>query len=534
MEKRIQKYLFSSLVAGLCLIFLLLSFKNPFVPNSLIGNLEPYPDTLYYATPAWNFVHEKGFTMSFDGYHVKQVTPPLYSLYLIPFFGLFQDVRAFYIANIVLLLASIVLFLLLIKKIYGKDMFGWILSAFLGFLFVTNFYIYTIPGFLLAENITIFLCLAALFLLESGITNRSLFIAGILGVLFPLIKFSNAPLGAVFYLLYAFKVMRTSRLSKQIRAKFFILTGLSVAAFLLYLLMSGILIGHKNLESNTSFGLNHFVRNVSFYLISLIGGPSQLLWFRERFISSIVGITSLLGFAMGLFSSRFRQLTVRLFLFVFSLVLFMSFFYAVDNRFILAIYPLLLVATGIFFYEVKERWNGRAALFLMILLAGVNMFLTGQGQKPDERGIITFKKQIGLNFKHKETPWYFLAVQEFNAFFSRPDKQVYLGTFLPPFYVQFYSNDNYVYLPLTRNQDFFPEKGGLAEQMGIKEIPSFYKGIISGGGSIFISNVYVNNLLQWKEDFTALQRDFIVQLVKEGCLGTCNIYRVTLRGDTNQ
>ncbi len=166
-------------------------------------------------------------------------------------------------------------------------------------------------------------------------------------------------------------------------------------------------------------------------------------------------------------------------------------------------------------------------MFLVLLY----LLLPAFGQRGNERPIITFKKQIGLNFRHEETPWNYLAVQQFNTFFNQSQYQdAYLGTVLPPFYVDFYSNHRYKYLPLVTGQDFFPEKEGLLNQMKIgNNIALYYTDLLKKNHQVFVSNYYLNNLRGWQIEFDNLLKQFDVRLMKEGCLGSCNIYQLSLK-----
>jgi hypothetical protein len=83
----------------LSLVFGLLAYKNPFLTNNLISNLEPYPDTLYYSNSAWNLVKNHGFVMETNGIKIQQIVPPLYGTLLTFFLIIFGDVRSYYFLN---------------------------------------------------------------------------------------------------------------------------------------------------------------------------------------------------------------------------------------------------------------------------------------------------------------------------------------------------------------------------------------------------------------------------------------------------
>lgn len=523
-----QLYFFS-IISVLLLIYSLLAFKNPFSTKSLIPNLEPYPDTLYYATPAWNFIKGRGFNMIIGQYKTPLITPPLYSVYLIPFFALFSDVRSFYFGNMILMISSIILFILILKKIFKEGSFGLMMIFFLTFLLVTNFYFYTLPSFLMAENITIFILLFAIYLLLANISRVTVILAGFLGMIFWLIKFSNLPLGLVFYFFYSLKIVK-NKTATNFKFSYFLFLLISAITFIFYLYHSQVLVEHKNLQSGTSFSAVYFLKNLTFYLNSLTGGETKYLWFQEKMFGSLIGFVSLLSLFAGLLRPKFRRLGLVLLGFIFSLIAFMSFFYAEDARFIIVLLPLIIIGLSFVLDYFYRLTNIKIALTCLLLITLGYFFMPGFGQKNKEAALITFKKQIGLNFKHRETPWNYLAVESFNQFFEKKEnRNSYLGTFLPPFFIKFYSNSYYQLLPLTLNQDFYYGKGSLGEQMKIVDISSYYTNLLKNNKKVFVSNFYVNNLSQWRIDLDNLLSKFKAVLVKKGCLGSCNIYSLTLK-----
>src|SRR3989344_2097473 len=201
--KTIKNNLRNIVIVLLIVIFVALSFKKVYTSDTLIPNLEPYPDSLYYSVPAWNFVHDNGFSMKTQNIVIKQQTPPLYGMYLIPFFALFKNVRSFYYANMILLIGIIIFFGLIVDKIFsGNKIYKGFLILFLGFFLVTNFYFYSIPQLLMAEPITLFLVTLGIYLYVSENSLIKTFISGQLGFLFILVKLSNVPYSAIFTILF--------------------------------------------------------------------------------------------------------------------------------------------------------------------------------------------------------------------------------------------------------------------------------------------------------------------------------------------
>lgn len=506
--------------------FFFLAFKNPFSAHSIIPNLEPYPDTLYYATPAWNFVHGKGFTMSFVGHNVSIITPPLYSIYLIPFLSIFNDVRAFYFANMLLMLSSTILFFFICKKIFGKDLFGSLLTGFLGFFLVTNLYVYTLPTLLLAENITFFLTVYGIYLLISNFSKTKSVLIGMVGILLVFVKFSNLPLFVALYFLYVIKTFK----NKKDCAFFGVISAIFIILFSIYYFYSQSREGSA-LNFLPVFSSNYFTNHLTFYLKALFGGENIFLWFRDRMVVPVIGILTLLGMFLGFYNKESRKTAMQMFITVFLTIIFMSFFYVVDTRYIFATYPAVLILAGLAIVALKNMTNPKIAILLMIIIIAFVLFVPNQGQKAEEVMAMTLVKKTVGNIRGNETAWYYVAISEFNKYFAQnhQNKDVYLGTFLPPFFVDFYANGNYKYLPLSKEQDFFSAKGGLSEKLKIGSIDNFYTRFLDEGNLVYVSNVYVGNLQAWAKEFEALKTKFEFKLVHRGCLDSCNLYKLEIK-----
>ena len=62
------------------LIYLALAYKNPFKENNLISNLEPYPDTILYSFPAWNWVRGNDWNLGVKEKIVDITVPNTYGI----------------------------------------------------------------------------------------------------------------------------------------------------------------------------------------------------------------------------------------------------------------------------------------------------------------------------------------------------------------------------------------------------------------------------------------------------------------------
>lgn len=512
--------------AVLTVLFITLAYKAPFTERSLIPNLEPFPDSLYYSVPAWNFVHGEGFSMSYDGYEIKQITPPLYSLALIPFFEVFNDVRAFYFLNMLLVYGSLIFFVKTLYEIFDEKRFRkHILIAFMGFLFVTNFYIFTIPTLLMAETITLFLTTIGLYVLFSDNSKWKFVFSTQLGILLLLIKFSNAPLAVAFYALFFFK-----HKSK----KFITYSLLGGVYFAAYVLGSKVLVDHKNLDSGANFSMDYFKKNFPFYINSFIGKDTRYLWFTEKYLPNILGALSVFGIIFGLMIRKYRGPVSKGLVLVVPLILFMSAFSVGDVRYIFALLPISLMFAAVVFSGFLKQ-SLRIGVFFMIIVLGVLMLDSSSSYKVGEKYAITLKKQVGLNFKHTESPWNYKAVGEFDGFFESQDlnEQAYLGTFLPPFYVEMVqTSEKYKPYPISEQQEFFWTVDGLGHEMGLQtdvEMIAAYTDLLEQNKPLYVSNYYISTTDFYKSHFDRLSEHFTLERVFTGCLESCNIYKLSLQ-----
>lgn len=493
-------------------IFFLLSYKNPFNAKSLIPNLEPYPDSLFYSFPDWNLIKGKAFRMSLNDISIQNIVPPSYTLYLLPFLALFRDIRVFYFANIVLSLVSIIFFYLIIKKIFKSDLSAFVLELIL----VTSYYFYSLPQFLMAENmsLTVFLLLIWFYLKPVSIKNIWVFSG--LNIIFLLIKLSNVAVFASLELIFLLKVLETK--DKKILVKFILISILVYGLGIGEILWSGVLKGREGFTGMVGFSMQYFKNNFEYYLRAIGGSNGRFIWMSEKFITIDLVILSIVGIGVGIIKKQ-EKLLFNLAILLMPLLIFMSFFYYPDSRYIYVAYPILIVPIA-FILKIFKR---KKYLFIfLVFLAIVDLGLVSVKNSFEPR-IVTLKKQIGLNFRHAEEPWNYLAVQNFNNYFSQKTGKRYLATFLPIFYVDYFKNGNYEYLPISDNQEF-PE---YIRKMCPDGVDECYQKILKNGGEIYLSRYYLsNNMGEWGKELDKISQKYKLTKVVDGCFGTCDIYRL--------
>lgn len=502
-------------------IFILVFFlalKNPYDTQSLVPNLEPYPDSLFYSYPAMNLLQAGEMTMKTSTVSPTQVTPPGFTLFLVPFFAARGEVLDFFLGQILLLIGAVTFFILLIRRLFPQHLF---LHLVLGILFVTNFYIFTMPSLLMAELITVTVLLGALYLFSVQQSGKT---AGIIAgacVFLSFIKFSNAPLSIVLAISYLFMFphKRTSFLKVLIPMS--LLSGV-------YLVSSGMFVHHKNLQEGSTFTLARFLPNIDSYIRMLVGGPTRYLWYTEKLISPLVGTIGIIGLT---FSCFYRHKNHAMYLVMCALSLgmlgLMSAFPTVDGRYISMLIPLLILGVGMVSEYILKRVGGLAAsVFLCgVLLCSLTIPAFSQSQEPYG---ITLKKQVGLNFLHPENPWNYIAVHEMESFVKRthphadPNK-IYMGTFLPPHYVSLVSG-GFTPVPLSQKQEFFSPSTPLPGNTNT--IIDYYADLLTQG-DLYVSDAYINNnSSEWPHDLQLVLDAFDHKIVHTSCLGSCTIYKV--------
>ena len=484
------------LFAGMVVFCLLVAFKNPFSINSLVPNLEPYPDSLYYATPAWNVVHNKSFDMSIPGFEVKLITPPLYSLYLIPFFAVIKDVRVFYVANLLLILATLLLFGWWLKIKFQSFKNGFWLVAMGMFLLVSTFYFYNLPGLLMAESLVIFLVVCLLLAFEIKKNGVKSFLLGLISALLMLVKVSDLPISAVVYSWLVIDCVKRRKWSELLWPTLFVI---GVGA---YFGLSHFLVGHKNLTSVVSFSIDYFETNFKFYVKALFGEKTTYLWYQEILIFWLTGWLALGGSILVMIKKVWSDIWVVSI--AVGVVIFMSFFITPDVRYVVMLLPIIIYMAVKSVSFVSKGQKLLLAIWLCLYL-GTNAKL------------VMLKQQVGLNFRHREVPWNYIAMDYYRGI-AEKDPNSCVASFLPPYYFNLYWHKDLCYLPINSNQEF----------MVNYPILESYKQKLSEGKNIYISDYYVtNNMTGWGKDIDVLKKYFNFSKIGTGCEGICVVYKLS-------
>lgn len=535
------KYLF---LIGFCFYAMLLS-RDAFSERTLIPNLEPFPDTFHYIVPARNFVESGKFELSRGFGKNALAVPPLYSLYLTPFYFVNRDPRVFYFANVILSLVSFSLFYLIIRKL-TKSTF---LVGFVLFLFVTNFYLYWYPQWAMAENLVLPLFLWAILLLISKPTAKKALLTGLVVNLFYGVKYALIPVSAVFFVLFFAKYSLTffskSATLKNKILPYFLFASVLSMFFVVYLnaKLTGVnllqvlfdfllpFLGFFKSDSVVDSGgagwlsATYFDKNLSTYLKAAFGSPTRFLWDYTPMLPKWLAFIGVAGVFLGLLNKKLFSLSISLLFLGISQIIFMSFFYSVDLRYVYHLIPTLLLGI-ILFFEFARRFlkvRNSLTIFTIILFAVSGFYLYNNA--------LRIKDQIVLNIKYAETPWYYISVLKLNSYFNSDSSQTrpVVISPMPPFYIDFYSNKKYDLLPISALQEFRNERQNIWGPNDYSDLLKLYGKYLDDGRKLYVSTYGLGNEEYLHKDFSKIQESFDLRLEYDECYSQCKLYSVHLK-----
>jgi len=195
-----------------------------------------------------------------------------------------------------------------------------------------------------------------------------------------------------------------------------------------------------------------------------------------------------------------------------------------EGRYISTVIPLYILLSGVVLDKLKYN-------FWVVVFLGIYFLTKDTVNGFYERKATSLKRQILNNqLEENEVPWNYRATESFNDYFM-DKKDVYLGTILNPFYIMFFGNGNYKFLPLSLNQEFSgPGKGFIDKYLEKdKTIVNLYKRILLEGNELYVTNYY---LTYYKGNldgqYYSLEKIFRFTQVKDGCLGECKLYKLEL------
>jgi len=542
-----MKSLVNLFFIGSILVFLILLARNPYSQRTLIPNLEPYPDTINYIVPVRSLISGGLFKITREGRVNNPSVPPLYSLFLAPFYLVNNDPRTFYFANTALAMLSAWL-LFLILKITIKD--KWIVGISL-FLYVTNYYMYWYPQWAMAENLILPIFLFGVYLLIKPIGKTNILFASLIPLLAYSTKYAYLPFAVIFFVLYFTKIiseMKKDRVKTILPFIFISAILLSLALFYQFYTQGfnplvryfNILVGTFSFGGVTAvkvsgnavgssgwFSEVFFRKNLPLYIRGLLGEQARFLWDYTAILPKYLIIPAWAGILMGFFKKGIRFFSLSLFaLLIFPLV-WISTFGTQDMRYIYHAIPTLILGFSLFLFCVKDVLGKQKlyAVFVLVifLIGGFYLF----------KNIQRLRYQTVLNLRYAETPWYYISVLRLNDYFTR-DKIIegkipYVISPMPPYYIDFYSNGNYKLLPLDKDQEFRLGKAAAWGPENYSDFHGIYRKYLLAGYPVYVSTYGLGNEFYLHQAFDNLSKDFKLTEVQNECYTQCKIYKLELK-----
>ncbi len=524
----------------MCLVVLAaLLARDPFSDRTLIPNFEPFPDALYYVVPPRCWLHGQGWSMCVrSGASFSTVVPPLYSIALLPFFLLNDDPRMFYFANVLLSVAAVVLLFLILKKITKHLLIQFAVL----FLFVTNYFTYWYPTLAMAENLLIPLFLAGLYVCLQKTSIKKIVLLLLIAVGLYQTKHAYAPLTAVFLLASLESFFTQPFIATRIRTSRSHLGGLALIA--LFLIAFVFAITQHEIRwilsddffkltipdgGQTWFSLAYWSDHSKIYISALFGQPQKFLWDSTPLMPMYTGIFGTIGLLVGLRSSVTRRLSIVLLLSVIGQLTFISTFYAADIRYIYHVLPAMLIGVTIALQHLVQSYPKPSQVRAISIGILVVLFVYVAQHS------MQWKRQIAINLKYAETPWWNIAVEEVDRYFastisegSRATNPIII-TAIPPFLFDFYAKTPLQLLPLNLDQDFRQAREVAWGKNDYTNLISLYEQKLAAGEELYVTNYGLAGGKYLVESFAEIEQSFALTQVFSGCYNLCNIYKLELQ-----
>jgi hypothetical protein len=543
-KERVFTFLFAKWeVLLIFFLFALLLAKNPYSTRNLIPNLEPYPDSIHYISPALSLLRGEGLYIAREGRHTLANVPPLYSLVLLPAFVFGQDVRSFYIINVLLAFSALFIFWLILHKVFPRKR---ALHFFLLFLYATHPILYWFPTLAMAESLLLLLTLSAIYILISPLTRRNAVILGILAVSLYATKFSSLPAASIIPLIFTFRLItdREIKQKKQIILAFvgallisggiysvyeYLYRGTNIFTVTFGLLFS-VFAPKKIILATTTgtgeggfFSFQYAAKNLQIYLHWLVGDKMGVLYQRIAILPKYLAIPATVGFLVSLLTKRKLIAFIWMMLVLFTIFLMMT-FYAADGRYLMIAVPGLIMGVGLFLSWLEENFKERGK-YLSAILLFVFFSIYAITQAP------RIKYDVMLNLRHAENPWYYISIRTFDDYLkvhkNEFSKKPVIISALPPYIIDFYAKESLIVLPLSAGQEFKGHQQAAWGDHNYQDLESEYQKYFETGHPVFLTQYGLGNEKYLHTAYAALFQRFTLKKVVAGCFSVCDVYQIT-------
>ncbi|MDD2823308.1 MAG: hypothetical protein PHQ59_04500 [Candidatus Daviesbacteria bacterium] len=520
----------------------MLLLKNPYSDENIISDFLPLPDAIHYVTPARSLALGFGLNLYYEGRSASAAVPPLYSLYLAPYYLINNDARTYYFANVVLSLLSAVLFYLLLSKLKLNP----ILKVLSFFAFCTNIALYWYPSAAMAENLFLFLYLLSVWLLISEVNKRNIIVAGLVVICLYATKYVEIIVSGILAASYFLKISLSIKNKKKLITSLFIFILSITVPLLFFDLIEYYTKGSHIWPLSDIFRFFNFgvtgssqlslplvgymdIANIDFnlyqYLAGILGGELTTAGQGLIIASPIIGMLGLIGLFLNPFNKEYRLITSYFLLTFMSTLIFCLFFYIVEGRYIFFVIPVLILSFAIFVDRLWIFFQGKDKLYLIyltaVIIAGFILF----SQVPPVVNELTGKNNLIKGDSNR------LVIKTLNSSFKglTNSKKVVIISVIPPYLFDYYEKPNYKLLPLSQRQVFMGIADAAWGTDDYSDLINLYRKYLNSGYSLYVSAFKTDPNFVYSFDLMKINYYFRLDKVADGCDGKCNLYKVSLK-----
>lgn len=523
------------LLLAICL-FLLLSWKNPYSNTSLIGNFDPFPDTLHYIVPVRNFISGEGFSFSREGGSTRINVPPLYSALLLPIYLINFDPRSYYWMNLILGCLSI----LLLFKICQKFTKSPLLTGLILFLYVTNFVIYWQTSLAMAENLLLPVLFFALYLSCQPLTNKNILLYICFSMACYGSKYIAFPTTGVLFLFLFYRVFKEIRKENRIKTLLFVI----VLIFISFLMVNGrelLWFAEKfyrwwftsDVQAQgemTWISLKYLPTSFPKYFSALMGFPIYNLWHVKSILPYGLAAAVLTWSVFAIFKiPKYKKFAILLISLIVTQLTFFSLIVHIEGRYAFVFLPVIY--TGFAAMAGWLRQLGQKKLGVKKILCLEIAFVLIIATIFFTQNYSSLKTQLLVNFNGSETSWWQVGVtasdQYLGTVTAQENQRIMVISSMSPFLWDFYRKNDYLIMPLTSGQHMVNDPiWGL--DFDRQNLLGFYRSELNKGRKIYLDTVGFGRT-EWPILEEYRNAGMQLELIKEECFGACKLYVIITR-----
>lgn len=482
-----------------------------FHPHHSMHNLEPYPDGLLYVLSAESFATTGKLALKTAYSSISPWVPPLYPIILSLGFLFTSNPNVFLVVNVALGVVTISILNQIARHVTKSSVFQLLLLL----LWLSHPVFVWLPSLPMSENLALPLITAlfgVIFILKQ---RRLLLFAVVLNILLLLTRFSVV---GISFVTIGLAILAQLKMKKSLT----MLAGMGILIFIIFELVmrlqhssafSHIYSFVELLTSNSNiYSLRFILPNTIKYLNGLLLHKGQFLWQANTATS--------FAFVVASFWSVYSSVKdgnkvvawqfMLLFIAVFSIPLV---FYIPDFRYVIYVLPLMWTVVAI------QLGRKPSVLFTAVVCSTIVINLV--------LGASLWQEVIVSNILGRSVGWQYEAIQHFGREMKEGDGLI---TAIPPHLVETYTTEQFRTYPLSKHQEFISKRMYVwGPDIEYTDLSAQYNTWLLEGRPLYISNAYITHSAEVVADYEAYKEIFNFELVSEGCLQACNIYKLSLK-----